>query len=117
MGVNQGDAGLFLHEVAHGREQGDVFEHIGMVARVKSVSVTEHALMVTINARKTLIFRIIEGFAAIQWSRGEDAKSRKAQANDHLRGSQKRSTDRGKGPDKPFFKEKTHDNNFQRQTR
>jgi hypothetical protein len=80
-----------------------VFEHIGMVARVKSVSVTEHALMVTNYARKSLIFRIIEGFAAIQWSRGEDAKRRKAQANYHLRGSQKRSTDRGKGPAKPFF--------------
>jgi hypothetical protein len=50
MGVNQGDAGLFLHEVAQGGEQGDVFEHIGMVARVKSVSVTEHAGMVTNNS-------------------------------------------------------------------
>jgi hypothetical protein len=67
-----------LHEVAHGGEQGDVFEHIGMVARVKSVSVTEHVLMVTNYTRKSLIFRIIEGFAAIQWSRGEDANRRKA---------------------------------------
>jgi hypothetical protein len=106
-----------LHEVAHGGEQGDVFEHIGMVACVKSVSVTEHPLMVTNYARKSLIFRIIESFAAIQWSRGEDVLARKGQANSHLRGSQQRSTDRGKGPDKPFFKEKTHDNNFQRQTR
>jgi hypothetical protein len=78
VGVNEGDAGLFLHEVAHGGEQGDVFEHIGMVARVKSVSVTEHPLMVTNNARKSLIFRIMEGFAAIQWSRGEDADCCKA---------------------------------------
>ena len=99
----RGNASLFLHEVAHGREQGDVFEHIGMVARVESVSVTEHPLMVTNNVRMSLIFRIIEGFAAIQWSRGEDADCRKAAANSHLRGSQKRSTDRGKGPAKPFF--------------
>jgi hypothetical protein len=55
-----------------------VFEHIGMVARVESVSVTEHASMVTNNFCKPLIFRIIEGFAAILWSRGEDADCRKA---------------------------------------
>jgi hypothetical protein len=78
VGVNESDASLFLHEVAHGGEQGDVFEHIGMVARVKSVSVTEHGLMLTNNARKSLIFRIIESFAAIQWSRGEDVDGRKA---------------------------------------
>jgi hypothetical protein len=117
MGVNQGDAGLFLHEVAHGGEQGDVFEHIGMVARVESVSVTEHRLMVTKNFRKSLIIRIMAGFAAIQWPRGEDAKTLWVSAISHLRGSQQRNTDRGKGPDKPFFKEKTHDNYFQRQTR
>jgi hypothetical protein len=51
MGVYEGDAGLFLHEVAHGGEQGDVFEHIGMVARVESVSITEHASMVTNNPK------------------------------------------------------------------
>jgi hypothetical protein len=73
MGVNQGDASLFLHKVAHGGEQCDVFEHIGMVARVKSVSVTEHGLMVTNNFCKSLIFRIMAGFAAILWPRGEDA--------------------------------------------
>jgi hypothetical protein len=64
-----------------------------------------------------MIFRIMAGFAAILWSRGEDAHVRRNGANHHLRGSQKRSTDRGKGSDKPFFKEKTHDNNFQRKTR
>ena len=47
VGVNQGDACLFLHEVAHGGQQGDVFEHIRMVAGVESVSITEHAPMVT----------------------------------------------------------------------
>jgi hypothetical protein len=36
-----------LHEVAHGGQQGDVFEHIRMVAGVESVSITEHAPMVT----------------------------------------------------------------------
>jgi hypothetical protein len=65
MGVNEGDASLFLHEVAQGREQSDVFEHIRMVARVESVSVTEHASMVTNNFCKSLIFRIMAGFAAI----------------------------------------------------
>ena len=65
MGVNQGDAGLFLHEMAQRGEQSDVFEHIGVVAGVESVSITEHAPMVTNQVRKSLIFRIMLGFAAI----------------------------------------------------
>ena len=77
-----------------------------MVAGVKGVAITEHGSMVTKFFRKSLIFRIMEGFAAFHWPRGEGRVSFGFSCNDHLRGSQKRNADRGKGPDKPFFKRK-----------
>jgi hypothetical protein len=103
--------------VAQGGQQSDVFEHIRMVAGMESVSITEHAPMVTNKPHKSLIFCIMEGFAALCGPAAKMPRFFKIWANCHLRGSQQRNTDRGKGPDKPFFKEKTHDYNFQRQTR
>jgi hypothetical protein len=47
MGVNNGDAALFLLQVLQSDNQGKVLDDIGMVAGVKGVSVTEHAQMVT----------------------------------------------------------------------
>jgi hypothetical protein len=47
MGVDDRDATLFLLEVLQRCNQGEVLDDIGMVAGVKGVSVTEHALMVT----------------------------------------------------------------------
>jgi hypothetical protein len=35
-------AGLFLHQVPQGGDQGGVLEHIGVVAGVEGVAVTEH---------------------------------------------------------------------------
>jgi hypothetical protein len=47
MGVNNGDAALFLLQVLQSDNQGKVLDDIGVVAGVESVSVTEHARMVT----------------------------------------------------------------------
>jgi hypothetical protein len=43
VGVGVLDGRLFLHQMAQNGNQNGVFEHIGMVAGVKSVAVTEHA--------------------------------------------------------------------------
>jgi hypothetical protein len=42
MGVNDGDAALFLLQVLKGGNQGEVLDDVGMVASVEGVSVTEH---------------------------------------------------------------------------
>jgi len=42
MRVQHGKRGFFERHVLEQRQQNHVFEHVGMVARVKSVSVTEH---------------------------------------------------------------------------
>jgi len=47
MGVNNGDATLFLLQVLQSGNQGKVLDDIGMVAGVEGVSVTEHRSMVT----------------------------------------------------------------------
>ena len=47
VGVDQGDARLFVHQVFERGNQGQVLEHIRMVAGMKGVAVTEHGLMVT----------------------------------------------------------------------
>jgi hypothetical protein len=47
MGVNDGDAALFLLQMLQGGNQGEVLDDIGMVAGMEGVSVTEHAQMVT----------------------------------------------------------------------
>jgi hypothetical protein len=54
MGVNDGDATLFLLQVLKGGNQGEVLDDIGMVAGVKGVSVTEHVWMVTPQPPKCL---------------------------------------------------------------
>jgi hypothetical protein len=72
MGVDDGDAPFFLLQMLQGGNQGKVLDDIGMVAGVKGVSITEHALMVTPpppqmpkNPCKTTILSFrIEGFAA-----------------------------------------------------
>jgi len=46
VGVDQVDAGLFEHEVAQRGHQRDVLEHIGVIAGMKGVAVTEHPGMV-----------------------------------------------------------------------
>jgi hypothetical protein len=51
MGVNNGDASLFLLQVLQGGNQGEVLDDIGVVAGVKGVSVTEHVLMLTASVR------------------------------------------------------------------
>ena len=47
MGVDKLNAGVFVHQMLNGRNQRQVFEHIGMVAGMKGVAVTEHGGMVT----------------------------------------------------------------------
>jgi hypothetical protein len=66
-------------------------------------------------APSPLIFRIIEGFAALLWLPRAEALAKAGKP--HLRDSRQRNADRGKGPAKPTLKEKTHDQNVQRQTR
>jgi hypothetical protein len=51
MGVNNGDAPLFLLQVLQGGNQGKVLDDIGVVAGVEGVSVTEHVLMLTASVR------------------------------------------------------------------
>ena len=43
MGVYILNRCLFLHQIAQNGDQGGVFEHIGMIAGMKGVAVTEHA--------------------------------------------------------------------------
>jgi len=47
VGVDDGDATLFLLQMRKGGNQGEVLDDIGMVAGVEGVSVTEHRSMVT----------------------------------------------------------------------
>jgi hypothetical protein len=47
MGVDDGDAALFLLQVLQGGNQAKVLDDIGVVAGVEGVSVTEHVQMVT----------------------------------------------------------------------
>ena len=47
MGVHQSQATLFELQVLQSGDQGDVLEHIGVVACVEGMTVTEHGLMVT----------------------------------------------------------------------
>ena len=47
MGVNNGDAPLFLLQMLQSGNQGKVLDDIGVVAGVEGVSVTEHVQMVT----------------------------------------------------------------------
>ena len=78
VGVDQGDAGLFLLQMAKRGQQRDVLEHVRMVGGMEGVAVTEHAAMVTPareDFRKSLIFRIMAGFAALLWLRGEDSNA------------------------------------------
>ena len=49
VGVDQGQSRIFVHQVFERCHQGDVFEHIGMVAGMKGVAITEHGAMVTIS--------------------------------------------------------------------
>jgi hypothetical protein len=42
VGVHKLDAGVFVHQMLQGGDQGEVFEHVGMVSGVKSVAITEH---------------------------------------------------------------------------
>ena len=42
MGVDDGDAPLFLLQMLQGGNQGKVLDDIGMVAGVEGVSITEH---------------------------------------------------------------------------
>ncbi|BDU59241.1 hypothetical protein LMORI2_22230 [Limnohabitans sp. MORI2] len=49
------------------------------------------------NLRKCLILLIIFGYAAFEWSRGRGFEK----GTSHLRGSQQKNADRGKGPYKP----------------
>ena len=79
MGVDQRQAGVFLRQVLQCGDQRGVLEYVGVVAGMEGVAVTEHGGMVTRwpVARKSicakcLILRIISGFAAILWLRGED---------------------------------------------
>jgi hypothetical protein len=51
MGVDDGDAALFLLQVLQGGNQGEVLDDIGVVAGVEGVSVTEHVLMLTASMR------------------------------------------------------------------
>jgi hypothetical protein len=44
MGVKDSQGRLFLGHVAQHCQEGHVLEHIGMVAGMKSVAVTEHGL-------------------------------------------------------------------------
>jgi hypothetical protein len=45
MGVDDGIRGLFLIEVIEQLQEYSVFQHIGVIARVKSVTVTKHGGM------------------------------------------------------------------------
>ena len=93
--VQHREGGILLEEVLQGGDQHGVLEHIGMVACMEGVAVTEHRRMVTSRAAgwlsvaaegwgpalkpgrrkggmaKTCRFCIMEGFAAILGSRGE----------------------------------------------
>jgi hypothetical protein len=51
MGVQHGQCRIFLRKVLQSGNQNGVLEHIGMVARVEGVAVTEHVAMVTIAGR------------------------------------------------------------------
>jgi hypothetical protein len=51
MGVDDGDAPLFLLKVLQGGDQGEVLDDVGMVASVEGVSVTEHVWMLTASVR------------------------------------------------------------------
>ena len=48
MGVEHGKGRVFVGEVLQSGNQHRVLEHIGMVACVECVAITEHARMVTI---------------------------------------------------------------------
>ena len=59
VGVQHGQRRVFLRKVLQSGNQNGVLEHIGMVARVEGVAVTEHVAMVTIAGRllgPTLIY-------------------------------------------------------------
>jgi hypothetical protein len=47
MGVENGDGAVFLGQVLQRGHQHQVLEHVGMVAGVKGVAITEHGAMVT----------------------------------------------------------------------
>jgi hypothetical protein len=51
MGIDDGDATLFLLQMLQGGNQGEVLDDIGMVACMEGVSVTEHVLMLTASVR------------------------------------------------------------------
>jgi hypothetical protein len=81
MGVQHGQRRVFLIEVVLNGDQAGVFEHIGMIACMKGMAVTEHALMVTTapwlawasvnSAVNKPITYTMRGFAANSWLRGE----------------------------------------------
>ena len=48
VGIQNGQRRVFLREILQGGNQNRVLEHIGMVACVECVAITEHARMVTI---------------------------------------------------------------------
>jgi hypothetical protein len=68
MGVEHGDRAVFLGQVLQRGHQHQVLEHVGVVAGVKGVAITEHGAMVT---RQPRLVPIIAGFAALTWLRGE----------------------------------------------
>ena len=47
MGVEHGERAVFLGQMAHKRNQHRVFEHVGVVAGMEGVAITEHGKMVT----------------------------------------------------------------------
>jgi hypothetical protein len=46
MSVDHGERRVFLREILEECNQGDVFEHIGVVACMKAVSVRKHAVII-----------------------------------------------------------------------
>ena len=60
-----------------------------------------------------MIFRIMTGSAALEWSRGRGFEK----SISHLRGSQQKNADRGKGPYKPTLLLGFNNVYFQRKTR
>ena len=47
VGVEHGERAVFLGQMAHKRNQHRVFEHVGVVAGMEGVAITEHGKMVT----------------------------------------------------------------------
>ncbi|MDT4861970.1 hypothetical protein FQZ97_966000 [compost metagenome] len=127
MGVDQCQPGLFLHQMAQRGDQGGVLEHVGVVAGVEGVSVTEHGSMVappgspdtrrlSATCQSVPIFRTIESFAAKRKAPRRRPHTGQPGCKTPPKSVPTENNRPWKRAAKPSFKEKTHDYYVQRQT-